>query len=80
MKSTTLLLLVLPFFAACEQEGRGERVGEELDEAVEDIREGGETTGNRIDDAIDEVREGAREVGDEVEDAVEDAREERDDE
>jgi hypothetical protein len=75
MKLAALLFLTLPFFVACEQEGRGERIGEEIDEAVEDARAGGETTGNRVDDAIDEVREGAREVGEEVEDAVEDARE-----
>ncbi len=39
------------------REGPIERVAEELDEAVEDIRAGGETTGNQIDDAIDEVAE-----------------------
>jgi hypothetical protein len=48
-----MMLLLL----ACEKEGPLERAGEEIDEAVEDIRAGGETTENQIDDAIDEVRE-----------------------
>ncbi|HEY5568308.1 MAG TPA: hypothetical protein VIM81_13840 [Gammaproteobacteria bacterium] len=48
-----MMLLLL----ACEKEGPLERAGEEIDEAVEDIRAGGETTENQIDDAIDDVRE-----------------------
>jgi hypothetical protein len=57
MKRFAVLLMGLPLFLACEREGPVERVAEELDEAVEDIRAGGETTGNKIDDAIDEVSE-----------------------
>ena len=57
MKRFAVLLMALPLFLACEREGPVERVAEELDEAVEDIRAGGETTGNKIDDAIDEVAE-----------------------
>ena len=57
MKRFAVLLMALPLFLACEREGPVERVAEELDEAVEDIRAGGETTGNQIDDAIDEVAE-----------------------
>jgi vacuolar-type H+-ATPase subunit H len=51
---------------ACEKQGPLERAGEEIDEAVEDIKAGGETTGNKIDDAIDEARKN-------VEDAAEEA-------
>lgn len=75
MKGVILLLVTLPFFAACDDPGAGEQIGEEIDEAVEDIRAGEETTGNRIDDAVDEVREGTEDVREDVEDAVEDARE-----
>ena len=50
---------------ACEKQGPLERAGEEVDEAVEDIKAGGETTGNKIDVAIDEARKS-------VEDAAED--------
>jgi predicted small lipoprotein YifL len=53
------LLLAL---AGCEKQGPIERAGEEIDEAVEDVRAGGETTGNKIDDAVDEVREAADDV------------------
>jgi hypothetical protein len=49
---------------ACEKQGPLERAGEEIDEAVEDVKAGGETTANKIDDAIDEVQK-------DVEDAVE---------
>jgi hypothetical protein len=56
MKKFTLLPMML-LLLACEQEGPIERAGEEIDEAVEDIRAGGETTENQIDDAIDDVRE-----------------------
>jgi hypothetical protein len=56
MKKFALLPMML-LLLACEQEGPLERAGEEIDEAVEDIRAGGETTENQIDDAIDDVRE-----------------------
>jgi hypothetical protein len=41
---------------ACEKQGPLEHAGEEIDEAIEDIKAGGETTGNKIDDAIDEAQ------------------------
>jgi len=58
------LLLVV---AGCEKEGPLERVGEEVDEAVEDVRAGGETVGNKIDDAVDEVKDAAEDVREELE-------------
>lgn len=60
-------LMIIPMaflLLACEKQGPLERVGEEIDEAVQDIKAGGETTGNKIDDAMDEARK-------DVEDAVE---------
>jgi hypothetical protein len=53
--------------AACEKQGPLQRAGEEIDEAVEDVRAGGETTGNKIDDAIDEVRDAAEDVREDLE-------------
>jgi hypothetical protein len=32
-------MVLLPLCAACEQERRGGRIGEEIDEAVDDARE-----------------------------------------
>ena len=52
---------------ACESQGPAERVGEEIDEAVEDVRNGGETVGNRIDDAADDVRDGVEDAREELE-------------
>ena len=61
MKSFALLALLLAL-AACEKQGPLQRAGEEIDEAVEDVKNGGETTGNKIDDAIDEVVDAADDV------------------
>lgn len=63
MRTLLVLLLALPL-GACDRTGPLERAGEEIDEAIEDVRAGGETAGNQIDDVIDEAR-------DDVEDAVE---------
>ncbi len=59
-----MLIPISMFLLACEKQGPLEKAGEEIDEAVEDIKAGGETTGNKIDDAIDDARK-------DIEDAVE---------
>jgi predicted small lipoprotein YifL len=53
------LLLAL---VGCEKQGPLERIGEEVDESIEDVRAGGETVGNKIDDAVDEVADAADDV------------------
>jgi hypothetical protein len=46
--------------AACEKQGPVERAGEEVDEAIDTIKNGGEeSTANKVDDAVDEAREAA---------------------
>jgi hypothetical protein len=62
MKKLSVLLFVLPLFA-CTDKGPLEQLGEEIDEGVEDVRNGGETLGNQIDDVFDEI-------GDTIDDAV----------
>ena len=52
--------------AGCEKEGTLERAGEEVDEAVDTMRDGEESTSNKVDDAVDEMREGARETAEEA--------------
>ena len=52
--------------AACDNKGPAEQVGEEVDEAVDTIKDGGESTSNKVDDAVDEAREGAQDAADEV--------------
>jgi predicted small lipoprotein YifL len=43
---------------ACEKQGPLEKAGEEVDEAVDTIKNGGEeSTANKVDDAVDEARE-----------------------
>ena len=66
MKLFAVLLMTLPLCAACERQGPLERAAEEVDEAFEDIKNGGETAGNKVDDAIDEVRDGINDAVDEV--------------
>jgi hypothetical protein len=57
MKVVYGMIMVLPLWA-CDNSGPLERAGEEVDEAVQDLRNGGETPGNRADDAVDDVRDG----------------------
>ena len=66
MKLLAVLLLTLPLYVACDRQGPLERVGEEVDEAFEDVKNGGETAGNKVDDAIDDVREGVNDAADEL--------------
>jgi hypothetical protein len=60
-------LAFLIVLVGCERQGPLERAGEEVDEAVEDVRNGGETLGNQVDDAVDEVRDGINDAADELE-------------
>ena len=53
--------------AACEKKGPVEQAGEEVDEAVDTIKNGGEeSTSSKVDDAVDEAREGAEDATDEL--------------
>jgi predicted small lipoprotein YifL len=52
------LCSMLVGLAACEKKGPLEQAGEEVDEAVDTIKNGGEeSTANKIDDTVDEARE-----------------------
>lgn len=66
MKLLAVLLMTLPLYAACERQGPLQRAGEEVDEAFEDLKNGGETLGNKIDDAIDDVSDGVSDAADEL--------------
>lgn len=53
--------------AACEKKGPLEQAGEEIDEAVDTVKNGGEeSTANKLDDAADDVREGVADATDEL--------------
>jgi len=66
MKLMAVLLMTLPMHVACERQGPFERAAEEVDEAIEDAKNGGETAGNKVDDAIDDVRKGVNNAVDEL--------------
>jgi predicted small lipoprotein YifL len=67
---TALLAATLSLgLAACEKKGPMEQAGEEVDEAIDTLKNGGEeSTGSKVDDAIDEAREGAEDAVDELRD------------
>ncbi|HEY5756286.1 MAG TPA: hypothetical protein VIU34_10695 [Steroidobacter sp.] len=52
--------------AACEKKGPVEQAGEEVDEALDTMKNGKESTANKVDDAVDEAREGAEDAKDEL--------------
>jgi predicted small lipoprotein YifL len=48
--------------AACEKQGPLERAGEEVDEAVDTVKNGEESTSSKVDDALDEARDAAEDA------------------
>jgi predicted small lipoprotein YifL len=53
--------------AACEKKGPLEQAGEEIDEAVDTVKNGGEeSTANKVDDAVDDIREGSSDAAKEL--------------
>jgi predicted small lipoprotein YifL len=48
--------------AACEKKGPLEQAGEEVDEAVDTVKNGEESTSTKVDDAFDEAREAAEDA------------------
>lgn len=56
--------------SACEKKGPVEQLGEEVDEAVDTVKNGGESAASKVDDAADEVGEAAEKVADDVSDAA----------
>lgn len=69
MKANTWVTLLacgaLAALAGCEKKGPLEQAGEEVDEAVETIKQGEEPADAKVDDVIDEAREGVEEMKDE---------------
>ena len=66
MKLLAVLLMTLPFCAACEKQGPLEHAGEAVDKAVHDVKNGGETVGDKVGDAADDVRDGVKDAADEL--------------
>ncbi len=60
--------LMIVGLSGCEREGPLERAGEEVDEAIDTVRDGEESTSNKVDDAVDEMRDGVNDAADEVRD------------
>lgn len=58
--------LVLFLAGGCDRPGTMEQAGEEVDEAVETLKDGGESTANKVDDAVDDLRDGVEDASDEL--------------
>lgn len=58
--------LVLFLAGGCDRPGPLEQAGEEVDEAVETLKDGGESTANKVDDAVDDLRDGVEDAADEL--------------
>ncbi|MET0988202.1 MAG: hypothetical protein ABW034_22615 [Steroidobacteraceae bacterium] len=66
-KHLAALALIALSVTACEKQGPLERAGEEVDEAVDTMKNGGEeSTATKADDAVDDLREGAKDAADDV--------------
>jgi predicted small lipoprotein YifL len=52
--------------AACEKKGPLEQAGEEVDEAVDTVKNGEESTATKVDDALDEARDAAESAKEDV--------------
>jgi hypothetical protein len=73
MRAFKLFLVVMSLGAltgCVEDDGPFEQVGEEIDEATEDIRTDGEAPLNQLDDAVDEARDAAEDVAEEAEESL----------
>lgn len=58
-------LFTLPLTVACDRkEGPMEELGEDIDDAVDEIKDGGDDLGDKLEDAGDEMKDGADEVKD----------------
>lgn len=69
--STFASALCIAVFAlgasGCKEQGPLERAGEEVDEAVDTLKNGGkESTATKLDDAADEIRDGVKDAADEL--------------
>lgn len=60
----TVALTALPLVGCAEEQGPMEEMGEDLDEAVDDVQDA-------VEDAGDEIQDAADDVGDEIEEGVE---------
>jgi len=70
-------LLLIPALAAlalfatgCEKQGPAERAGEQMDEALDEVKEGMEEAGEEVQEAAEEAGDELKEAGEEVKDAV----------
>ena len=78
MRSTliSILLVVALGSFGCQEEGPGERLGKQVDEAVDKLQHGDEgaleKAGRKVDEAVDDAVEAVEDVVDDAGEAIED--------
>jgi len=82
MRSVTLwggiLALVLSVGTGCGNEGEGEKLGRNLDDAMEHMEDKADDVGDRMEDAADDFGDEMDQLGEDVEDEAEDLGEQLD--
>jgi len=67
---TTVVLFLSVGISGCEKEGPAEKIGEKIDESVEDVKDAAEEAGDKL------TGQGpAEELGEKIDDSVEEAKE-----
>lgn len=69
LKQLTAVAVIALSVSACEKQGPLERAGEEVDEAVDTVKNGGEeSTATKADDAVDDLRKGVNDAAEDLKD------------
>lgn len=73
----TLLLAGLSLVTACDEKGPAERAGEDVDEAMEDLKDkfdgdkgALEKAGEKVDEAVDDAGDKIEEMGEKIEEGT----------
>jgi hypothetical protein len=60
------LLASSVLLVACNEQGPLERAGENVDNAVKDLKSDGKAVGNKVGDAADDVKDAAKDAADDL--------------
>ena len=65
-----MTVLTMAFATGCEQDGPMEELGENMDNAVEDVRDSGSEMGDEMENAVGELAEGVEDACEDVKDGM----------
>lgn len=67
-----IAILATGLLAGCEKKGPMEKAGENIDEAIDDTKDGLKDLGDGTDSVGEKIEEGLEDLGDKAEDVVDD--------